>query len=179
MRAPATISFFLISALTIPMGQLCGQSRAQEIAASFTKHKDAVKEKNGIRVEKYKDVRSEPTVMQNPTDYVGVYEVADLGYVLHVESADNGGIRVYGSEAAQGIRTFELANAKIASAVLTGTKVYRDGTRERFEGAFLTRIDRDSPNEAGKVTRGLGVLLAAPLERNGISHDKLFYQLKQ
>ena len=59
--------------------QLSSQTKAREIAAAFTKNKHAVKEKFGVRMEKYKDVRSEPAVKSNVSEYSGVYEVPDLG----------------------------------------------------------------------------------------------------
>jgi hypothetical protein len=145
------------------------QSRAQEIATSFTKHKNVVKEKRGVRVEKYKDVQSEPFVTQNLQEYAGVYEVSDWGYELTIDVASDGRVRAYGP-------AFELQNAKIDDGVLTGTAVYRDGRTERFEGAFLTRTDRDSPSDPDTVTHGLGVILANPVERDGNTFDKLFFQ---
>lgn len=179
MRTPATITFLLVCAAASPSKHLASQSRAEEIATSFTKFKHAVKAKQGVRVEKYKDVRSEPTVRQNPTEYSGVYEVADLGYSLSVEVANDGTARAHGTDGGQESRPFELENAKIEGAVLTGTKVYRDGRTERFEGAFLTRTDRDSPTDPGAVQYGLGVVLATPVEFSGNTYDRLFYQLRR
>ena len=177
MRTPATITFLLVCSATIPFNHLSGQSRAEQIAASFTKFKQAVKEKQGVRVEKYKDIRSEPTVRQNLTEYSGAYEVADLGHMLSVQVANDGTVRAYGLDGEPESRSFKLANAKIEGAVLTGTKVYRDGTTERFEGAFLTRTERDSPTDPGIVRYGLGVVLAKPVEFGGNTYEQLFYQL--
>ena len=179
MRTPATITFLLVCSATIPSKHLTSQSRAEQIATSFTKFKQAVKEKHGVRVEKYKDIRSEPTARQNLIEYSGVYEVADLGYTLSVQVANDGTARAHGAEGGPDSRSFELENAKIDGAVLTGTKVYRDGRTEPFEGAFLTRTERDSPTDPGIVRYGLGVVLATPVEHGGITYEQLFYQLRR
>ena len=159
MRIPA-IAFLAASCLAIP---LSGQSTAQRIAASFTKHKEVVKEKRGVRVEKYKDVRSEPTLRQNVKDYAGIYEVDGLEYVIVVEVGDDGRIRATSNGRA-------LENARIEGGVLRA---------KGFEGAFLTRTDRDSPSDSGIVTYGLGVLLDTPVEFEGNTFDKLFYQRRR
>src|SRR5262245_31418456 len=179
MRTLATVTFLLACSAAIPSRHLASQSRAEEIATSFTKFKHALKSKQGVRVEKYKDVRSEPTVRQNLTEYSGVYEAPDLGYMLSVEVANDGTARAHGADGGEESRPFQLENAKVEGAVLTGTKVYRDGTTERFEGAFLTRTDHDSPTDSGTVQYGLGVVLTTPVEFSGNTYDRLFYQLRR
>jgi hypothetical protein len=62
---------------------------------------------------------------------------------------------------------------------LTGTKIYRDGRTERFEGAFLTRTERDNPTDPGIVRYGLGVVLVTPVEFGGNTYEQLFYQLRR
>ena len=159
MRTHA-VALLMISCFALP---LASQSTAQQIAASFTKHKDVVKEKRGVRAEKYKDVQSEPTVRQNVRDYAGVYAVEGLEYVVVVEVAENGRVRATSNGR-------ELENVRIEAGVLKA-----DG----FVGAFLTRTDRDSPKDPGTVSYGLGVLLDTPVEFGGNTYDKLFYQLKR
>jgi len=158
MRTTA-IALLLLSCATL---QLSSQSTAQEIAASFSKHKQVTKSKHGVRFEKYKDVQSEPTVRQNLSEYSGVYE-ADPGYVITVQVAGDGRVRATSNNV-------ELENPRIERGVLTA---------EGFVGAFLTRTDRDSPTDPGTVTYGLGVILTAPVEFGGNTYDKLFYQLKR
>jgi len=159
MRTPA-IAFLMISCLAIP---LSSQSTAQQIAASFTKHKEVVKEKRGVRTEKYKDVQSEPTIRQDVKDYAGVYEVDGLEYVIAIEVANDGRVRATSNGR-------ELTNARIEAGLLTA-----DG----FVGAFLTRTDRDRPSDPGTVSYGLGLLLDTPVEFAGNTFDKLFYHLKR
>ena len=175
MRTFVVIVLSVACAASIVSQQLSSQTKAREIAAAFTKNKHAVKEKFGVRVEKYKDVRSEPAVKSNLSEYSGVYEVHDLGYVISVQVGNDGRIQANGSENS---RTFTLENAKIDGALLTATKVYSDGARERFAGSFLNRADRNSPTDPGVTIFGLGVVLTTPFEVNGLTYDKLFYQLK-
>jgi len=175
MRTFVVIVLSVACAASIVSQQLSSQTKAREIAAAFTKNKHAVKEKFGVRVEKYKDVRSEPAVKSNLSEYSGVYEVHDLGYVISVQVGNDGRIQANGSENS---RTFTLENAKIDGALLTATKVYSDGAREKFEGSFLNRTDRNSPADPGVTIFGLGVVLTTPFEVNGLTYDKLFYQLK-
>ena len=175
MRTFVVIVLSLACAASVFSQQLTSQTKAREIAAAFTKNKHVVKEKFGVRMEKYKDVRSEPAVKSNVSEYSGVYEVPDLGYVITVQVGSDGRIQASGSEKS---RAFTLENAKIDGALLTATKVYSDGAREKFEGSFLNRTDRNSPTDPGVTIFGLGVVLTTPFEVNGLTYDKLFYQLK-
>lgn len=175
MRTFVVIVLSVACAAGVVSQQLSSQTKAREIAAAFTKNKHAVKEKFGVRMEKYKDVRSEPAVKSNISEYSGVYEVQDLGYVISVQVGSDGRIQASGSERS---RAFTLENAKIDGALLTATKVYSDGAREKFEGSFLNRTDRTSPTDPGVTIFGLGVVLTTPFEVNGLTYDKLFYQLK-
>jgi hypothetical protein len=175
MRTFVVIVLSVACAASIVAQQLSSQTKAREIAAAFTKNKHAVKEKYGVRMEKYKDVRSEPAVKSNISEYSGVYEVQDLGYVISVQVGNDGRVQASGSEKS---RAFTLENAKIDGPLLTATKVYSDGAREKFEGSFLNRTDRNSPTDPGVTIFGLGVVLTTPFEVNGLTYDKLFYQLK-
>jgi len=175
MRTFVVIVLSVACAASIVSQQLSSQTKARQIAAAFTKNKHAVKEKYGVRVEKYKDIRSEPAVKSNISDYSGVYEVQDLGYLINVQIGSDGRIEASGSENS---RAFKLENAKIDGSLLTATKVYSDGAREKFEGSFLNRTDRNSPTDPGVTIFGLGVVLTTPFEVNGLTYDKLFYQLK-
>jgi len=179
MRVFFLITLIVLTAVTAVAQQVSSQSRAQEIAAAFTKYKSLTKEKYGFTKTKYKDVRSEPMLKQNAGDYAGVYEVSDLGDTLAIQVDNDGRIQANGSETVGGqSRTFRIADAKIAGALITGNKVYDNGTTEKFEGAFLKKTERNSPTESGTTTFGLGVLLGSPREYGGNTYDKLFYQRK-
>ena len=176
MRILALATLLACCPALVVAQQYSTQSRAQEVAAAFTKQKHVVREKRGLRIEKYKDVRSEPLVKQDVTQYSGVYEV-DFGDVIELRVGSDGRVAASGHDSDQPDRTFVLENAKIEGAVLTATKVYREGARERFEGVFMTRTERNSPTDPGTTTTGLGVVLGTPRYFEGNTYDKLFYQL--
>ena len=179
MRTVALVTLLAACPALAAPQQASSQSRAQQVAAAFSKRKHLVAEKHGVRKEKYKDVRSDPIVKQDITEYSGVYQVADLGDVIDLRIGRDGRIQADGHDSDQPSRTFVLEDGKIEGAVLTAIKVYRDGKTERFEGVFLTRTERNSPIDPGITTSGLGVVLATPREFAGNSYEKLFYQLKQ
>lgn len=157
--------------------------RAREILASFNKKKHAVKEKYGIRKERYKEVRCEPVIKQDLKEYSGRYEVLDLGYSLRLQVAGSGKIEAAGYEpatrnSAPG-RQFTLTNARIEGALLTATKVYSDGTVTKFEGVFINRTEFNSPTDSGVTKFGLGVIDEPREVVNGLMQDKYFFVLKK
>ena len=175
MRIFVVIGLLIASCLSA-LAQQLSSTRAQELAAAFNKQKHVVKEKYGVRREKYKDVRSEPAVKQNIADYSGVYEVPELAYVITIQIGSDGRIRASGNDKGH---SFRLENARIDGALLTASKIYQDGSTEKFEGVFLNRTDRNSPTDPGTTMSGLGVVLKTPFETNGLTYEKLFYGLKQ
>jgi hypothetical protein len=179
MRTVLVIGLLVGCFVDAAFQQLSSQTRAQQIAAAFNKHKHVVKEKYGVTREKYKDVWSEPVVKRNIRDYAGSYEVSDFGYRINIQVATDGTVQANGSEGDLQPRTFRLENARIEGALLTARKVYSDGAAEKFEGVFMTRTERSSPTDPGVTTFGLGVVLGTPVEWEGITLEKLFYQLKQ
>jgi hypothetical protein len=155
-------------------------ARARELAASFSKSKHAVKEKHGVRVEKFKEVRSEPAPKTDARLYSGEYE-ADHG-ALSLRVYADGRAEATGTEPASDFtrtREFTLRNARVEGALLTGTKVYGDGSSEPFEGVFINRTDRNSPTDPGTTAFGLGVLFRTPKTVDGLTLDKIFYALKR
>lgn len=180
MRAFVVFALFVACAVNVASQQVSSEARAQAIAQSFNKQKHVVKAKLGVSKEKFKDVRCEPLVKHNAADYAGTYEMEDLGFVINLQVGNDGRVQAGGYEQGeQQSRTFRLENAKIDGALLTGSKVYQDGTTEKFEGAFMTRSVREAPAAAAVTTFGLGVVLATPVEVNGNTYDKLFFRLKQ
>jgi len=175
-RAALVTSLIGCAILAVPL-RLSGQSRVQQITAAFNKHKYAVKEHRGVTIEKYKDVRSEPVVKQNIGDYAGAYEVSGLGYAITLQVRADGTVQARGYDGDRLARPFDLKNARIQGSLITATKVYHDGTTEGFEGVFMNRTERMSPTDPGVTTFGLGVVLRTPVELDGMTLDKLFYQL--
>ena len=176
MRALILVTCLLVFPVIATSQQSTGASRAQQIAAAFTKHKAVVAVKRGVTREKYKDVRAEPSVAQNVSEYAGRYEVSDHGWWIEIQVGSGGQIRGMGEEEGQPCDAFELKNATIEGALLTATKVCRNGTVERLEGVFMNRTDRVSPTDTGTTMFGLGVVFAYPREVDGNTWEKVFYR---
>jgi hypothetical protein len=157
--------------------------RAQTIVASFNKSKHVVKEKRGVRKEKYLEVRSVPAIRQNPADYSGTYEdLSGLGFSLRLRVNRNGLVEGTGYEPLNDepavSRTFTLRNGRITGALLTATKVYGNGSSEPLEGVFINKTVFESPTDKGVTAFGLGVV-GKGVQIGGLNVDKIFYQLKQ
>jgi hypothetical protein len=156
--------------------------RAKAIVASFNKSKHVVKEKRGIRKEKYLDVRSVPALKQNPADYSGVYETSDLRFSLQLRVDATGKVEGNGyeplNEETAISRSFTLRDGRIAGALITARKIYSDGSHEPFEGAFINKTVFESPTDSGVTAFGLGVV-GMSFQVREVENDKLFYQLKQ
>jgi hypothetical protein len=159
------------------------QKKTDEIVASLNKKKEMVKEKYGVRKEKYKEVRCEPVVKADPSEYSGMYEASDLGsgLSLSIRVGNDGRVDASGYEPAEtGVkeaRQFALRNARVEGALLTAEKVYADGAVEKFEGVFIKRTVLNSSTDDGVSSFGLGVV-GRRIVINGSTIDKLFYQLK-
>ena len=174
-------SLFILAVVVVFSGSLVAQTpsaaaRAQELAASFNKFKSMSKTKYGITKQKYKDVHCEALVRQSAKEYAGIYEVSDLGYVIEVRVGNDGVVTGVGYT--NGSVNFTLENGRIEAGLLTATQAYQNGAREKFEGVFITRTDKESPTDRGVTTVGLGVHLTVPAEINGSTYDRLFYQLR-
>ncbi len=189
LHASAFIAF--LASVLIPLGaptaqqtlpSASAQTRTRAIAASFNKSKHVVKQKRGVHLDKYKEVRSEPVIKANPQDYSGAYQVPVMGLGLQIRVDRNGNVEGSGYEPAGTDRSvrrrFTLENGKIEGALLTATQVYANGTRDRFEGVFMNRTAFDSPMDKGSTVFGLGVVGKA-IGIAGVTIDKFFYQLKE
>jgi hypothetical protein len=156
--------------------------RTQTIVASFNKSKHVVKEKHGVRKEKYLDVRSVPSVKQNPADYSGAYEASDLGFSLRLRVDPSGTLEGTGYEPLNDqpavSRSFTLKNGRITGALITAKKLYGDGSSEPFEGVFINKTVFESSTDKGVTAFGLGVL-GKNFQVGGLSLDRIFYELKQ
>lgn len=176
------ISFWLVPSTAVSR-QLHAQDRAEEIAASFNKQKDKLKEKFGGKQERYyRKFRGEPVIRQNMAAYSGTYEMPGLDFTINLQVGNDSRVEASGFEPSTGSTTrrprrFRLENARVERALLTGTKVYEDGTTERFEGVFMNRTEFTSPTDKGKTVYGLGVV-GVSVEFAGVVFQKLFYELK-
>jgi hypothetical protein len=155
-------------------------ARARELAATFNKNKHKVKDKRGVRLEVFVEVRGEPALRESPADYSGTY-VSEPDYALELRVSAGGDAEGAGSEpSAGGVRKFTLRGARVSGALLTGTKVYEDGgTEERIEGVFINRRERHSAHDAGTATFGLGVVFDQPKKGHGFEIGRLFYAARR
>jgi hypothetical protein len=155
--------------------------RARSLAAQMSKTKHAVREKHGVRVEKFKEIRSEPAARPDPRDYSGSYE-SDVGFRLSLSVAPDGRVEGSGTdisfEGGRALRAFKLRGARVESALLTGTKVFDDGSTEKLEAVFINKTDRDRPDDPGTTVFGLGVVYDPPLDGEGYTVARLFYARK-
>jgi opacity protein-like surface antigen len=178
LAASALITAATASAQQTSTAAAAAQTRTSAIVASFNKYKHVVKERHGVRREKYKDVRSEPVIKANPQDYSGTYEVPDMGFGLRLRVDRNGNAEGDGYEPvgpdASVRRRFTLRNGRIEGALLTATQVYDGGTQDRFEGVFINRTSFDSPTDKGTTEFGLGVI-ARQIGVGGLAINKFFY----
>ena len=163
-------------------GVAATDSRTRAIVASFNKSKHVVKEKHGVRKEKYLDVRSVPVVKQNPADYSGEYEEAGLGFSLRLRVDRDGKVEGTGYEPLNGdsgvSRSFRLRDGQIRGALITANKIYADGASEALEGVFINKTAFESPTDKGVTAFGLGVI-GKGFQVGGLNIDRIFYQLKQ
>ena len=176
------IAFALVDARDGVAQGLNVQARTQAIVASFNKSKHVVKEKRGVRVEKYKEVRSSAAIKPNIRDYAGSYEADGMGMSLDLKVDGSGNITVNGYDRVDMDspvrRRFTLRNARIQGALLTGTKVYANGATERFEGVFINRTSFESPTDRGITKFGLGIVGNSRQVVNGVSIERVFYERK-
>jgi hypothetical protein len=164
-------------------GAANSELRTQTIVASFNKSKHMVREKHGIRKEKYLDVRSVPAVKQNPADYSGAYEdLSGMGFALTLRVGTSGRVEGTGYEPLNNepavSRSFTLKDGRITGALITATKVYANGSTEPFEGVFINKTVYESPSDNGVTAFGLGVV-GQQIQLGSVNVDKLFYQLKR
>ena len=152
-------------------------ARSSAIAASFSKFKNVSKEKFGIKKSKYLSIRSEPAVLGNPADYSGRYQNADFDFVLHLRVNADGTVTGDGHEPLDDNvnRTFTLTNGRIQGALLTARKVYANGASERFEGAFMNRTIKQTPDDLGVKVFGFGIM-SKPIVMHGLTIDKFFFE---
>ena len=139
------------------------QARTDALVAALAKTKYKKKEKKNISIEIYIDIKSEPVVKSNRSEYSGVYEADGYRLDLRVNadgSAEGSGYDRFGDSA--GRQNFMLRDARVEGALLTATKVYDGGRTEPFEAVFNNRIIVQGKNPNAIETRetryGLGFI---------------------
>jgi len=138
------------------------RARSAAIAASFNASKHAIKDKKGVRMEKYKRILTSPVVRSDPSSYSGSYEAQTFEYTLDLRVDSRGNVtgsgyqplRIDGSIR----RKFTLRDGRVDGALLTATMVFENGSTQTLEGVFMNRTAYHSPTDTkGQTTFGLGV----------------------
>jgi hypothetical protein len=176
------IIFFILSLLP---ANIFGQdqnvsARTQELVSEFNKTKHKVKDKRGIRIEIYIEVRSEAAV-KRPEEYAGVYQLDGSGAALELRVSGSGAVEAIGEDAAG--RAFKLTNGRIEGALLTATKTYSNGEPEKFEAVFINRRIRSGKSPADAVENetvfGLGVAGQQIIRGADYYNTRVFYERKR
>jgi len=179
LSAALLLGLCLVASGAVVRGQDAG-ARARELANYFNKDKHKVKEKRGVRLEVFLEMRGEPAVRGNAADYSGTYE-SEPDYAFDLRVGTDGSAEGRGTEPAPGgARRFTLQGARVSGALLTGTKVYEDGATERLEAVFINLTERHhSRTDVGVTLFGLGVVFDPPKAGDGFDLTRLFYARKR
>lgn len=155
-------------------------ARERELASYFNKDKHKVKEKYGVRVEVFLEMRGEPARRRSPAEYSGEY-VSEPDCRLALRVGADGSAEGEGCEpSSEGPRRFKLQGARVSGALLTGAKLYDDGSTERLQSVFINLTTRTAPGAKGTTVFGLGVVFDTPKTVDGgFNIEKLFYALKR
>jgi hypothetical protein len=157
LKFAALILFVFCFVLAETAAAQNSQAKTDALIAALAKTKYKKKEKKNVSIEIYIDIKSEPVVKNNVSEYSGVYE-ADWGHRLELRVSPDGTIEGSGYDASRDDgsgfndskkRSFTLQNARIEGALLTATKIYDDGATEKFEAVFNNRtvVQGKNPNE--------------------------------
>src|SRR6185503_12684766 len=115
--------FSTIAPSVIPAQSASASSRTREIAALFSKNKHVVKEKRGVRTEKYKNVSAEPLIAANPTILSGTYRAFDAHFVMQLSVSADGIVKGSGTDLvdydSRISRSFTLVDGRVRGALLT------------------------------------------------------------
>ncbi|HEY8563542.1 MAG TPA: hypothetical protein VIL74_24400 [Pyrinomonadaceae bacterium] len=154
------------------------QARTDALVAALAKTKYKKKEKKNISIEIYIDIKSEPVVKSNPSEYSGVYEADGYRLDLRVNangSAEGSGYDRVGDGSAR--QNFTLREARVEGALLTATKIYDGGAAEPFEALFNNRIIVQGKNANELETResfyGIGFV-----QNRSDWNNRVFLELK-
>lgn len=121
--------------------------KTKDLVAALDKTKYKKKDKGTVLIEFFADVKNEPVVKANVTEYSGAYG-AD-GYLLTLSVAPDGAVKGSGYDSSiNGDKAvnFTLKNTRVDGALITGTKEYDNGTEQPFEAVFVNRTSRSGAN---------------------------------
>jgi hypothetical protein len=142
---------------------LAAQDAAQktrDLVAALDKTKYKKKEKANVSIEVFVDVKNEAVVRPNRSEYSGRYE--SDGYQLMLTVGENGSASGSGFDSSAGndkVLKFSLKDGRVDGALLSGTKVYEDGSERPFEVVFVNRTSRvgTNPNVAKSEPTMFGI----------------------
>lgn len=163
MRLPILIIavFIICLGLSSIVAAQDSSQRTQELIAALDKTKYKSKEKRGFKVEVYVDIKNEVAVKADPREYSGRYEDELKMGQLELTVAADGSAEGTGYDVLDDRDkvSFTLKGARINGALLTGTKVYKDGKSEPFEAVFAKRTVRagTSPNKIEDTETAWGI----------------------
>lgn len=118
---------------------------------------------------KVKDKRFELAVQQNLKDYAGTYVGIEPDYVIEIQVAADGGLKLTSLEDG---RSVNLTNVKVEGARLTADKIYANGSRGKLDATFRNRI-LNGTSAFGLLVEGFYV----PLD-GGVMLNRVFYVRK-
>ena len=143
------LALFILAGVNVSYAQDAGQ-RTRELVASLDKTKYKKKEKANVTIEIFIEIKNE-AVVRNPTEYAGTYESEAGEYSLSLSVTGNSASGS-GYDMLNDRRTnFNLKDATINGALLSGTKVYENGEQQKFEAVFVNRTVATGTN-ANQIT---------------------------
>lgn len=174
------MAVFCVGATTGVFAQDTAQ-KTQDLIAALDKTKYKKKEKKNITIEIYVDVKNEPVVKKNLSEYAGLYISDGSGYRLELRIASNGLIEGSGYDIVIGddsqMLNFTLKDARIEGALLTGTKVFENGETQKFEAVFANRTVVSGKNKDEISTRntsyGIGFIQSQTQSATALSEDSM------
>jgi hypothetical protein len=150
---------------------------ADAIAARFSKTKHKTGSEHGVSKALFLEIKARPIVRRDPAAWSGDY-AGDFGWTMTLQVRPDGTATGNGTDGAR----FTLRNARVTGALVTGTKVYADGTTAPLRGAFLERTmrERTSPERITKrdAATGLGVVDIDVVIDGGIHIGRLFLEAR-
>lgn len=167
-----TLTLVLSLLLASPLTAESVQQQTAELVAMFNKTKH--KQKRGTS--QYLQVKSEPT-RRDVSTLSGTYSAADFGYSISVN------IEADGTVTGQGYlqSPFTLRDGRLRGALLTGTKVFADGSTAPLAAVFIERTVRQgtAPDRIERESTELGLGVRTPgLQMDGFTVEKLFFAIE-
>jgi len=169
------VVLFCVASTGAVYAQDAGQ-RARDLATALDKTKYKKKEKRGFAIEMYIDIKNEP-VVRNAAAYSGLYQSDGSDFRLQLDVSADGSATGSGYDSlnfSNGQKVnFTLRDAHVDGALLTATKVFDNGTSEKFEAIFANRTVSAGQNPNSISTHdtsyGLGFIQA-----NGAWTNRVF-----